>query len=555
MAKEDQGFEIPEGVDPELVPYLLAAQESAEDEDEGGQADPDAPDATVSADSTEEDEGEDEELAILRDIVRDTLLAGADPELIDAVLAGELGEEEDADDLREAELDEAEAKALRAAAARTVYESLLKRAPEHDFDPSLDRVRDVLSILGDPQDAYPSVHVGGTNGKSSTTRMIASLFSTFGLRTGSFTSPHLLSVNERVAVNGVPLTDAEFVAAWEDVAPYIAMVDAASAEKGEPQISYFEALTIMAMAWFADAPADVAVFEVGMGGRWDSTNVLDPGVAVITPIAMDHERWLGSSLSEVAFEKAGIIKDRSIVVVCHQDEEVMEVIERKALETDSVLWVEGTHWEVLSRTPGVGGQIIDVRTPTGVYEELFVPLHGEHQAHNAAAALVATEAMMGGKPLPTEVVEEGFLAVRSPGRLEVVRRSPTIVVDAAHNPAGVAALKDALEESFRFNVTIGLFSAMGDKAIEQMLVEIESSLDELVIVEMGSERGADIETLKEIAEDVFGEDRVHVTHDVTSGIDEATRLADAPTDPTLTRGIVAFGSIQFIGEVTGLLRL
>lgn len=547
MANQDGEVQIPEGVDPELVPYLLAAAEEPEDE------------AVVDVNEAEElEEDEDQDLAALRGIVRDTLLAGADPDLIEAVLGGELGEDEDEefpDGSREAQLDAAVAQADLADAARSIYQGLLQRAPEHDFDPTLDRVREVLSILGDPQNAYPSVHVGGTNGKTSTTRMVSALLAAFDLRTGSFTSPHLLSVNERISVNGEPLTDAEFVAAWEDVAPYVAMVDADSATKEQPQISYFEALTIMAMAWFADAPVDVGVFEVGMGGRWDSTNVLDAGVCVITPIAVDHERWLGSTLSEIAFEKAGIIKDRSIVVVSHQDEEAMEVIERKGLETDSVLWVEGVHWEVLSRTPGVGGQMVDVRTPAGVYEELFIPLHGPHQAHNAAAALVAAEAMMGGKALPGEVVEEGFLSVRCPGRLEVVRTSPTVVVDAAHNPAGVASLRDALEESFGFNVTIGLFSAMEDKAVEQMLVEIEPSLNELVVVPMETGRGIDIEDLKEIAVDVFGEDRVHVAVNVSDGIDEAARLADAPTDATLTRGIVAFGSIQFIGDVTALLKV
>jgi dihydrofolate synthase/folylpolyglutamate synthase len=282
--------------------------------------------------------------------------------------------------------------------------------------------------------------------------------------------------------------------------------------------------------------------------------VIDAGVVIISPISLDHQNWLGNTLTEIAFEKAQIIKDRSIVVVCHQEEVVLEVIERRALETDSVLWLEGRDWEVLSRTPGVGGQIVDVRTPTGVYEQLFVPLHGLHQAHNAAAALVATEAMMGGKVLPAEVVEEGFLTARSPGRLEVVRTSPTVVVDAAHNPAGVASLRDALDESFRFNVTIGLFSAMADKAIEEMLVEIEPDLSEIVLVPMGGDRAADLEDLKVIAEDVFGADRVHVAENVADGIDRATALADTPQDPTLTRGIVAFGSIQLVGEVTALLR-
>lgn len=550
MADETQ-FEIPEGVDPELVPFLLAAQE--EDEEEPGE---DGGEAHSHADAGELAEAD---LERLRQIVRDTLLAGADPDLVESVLAGELPDDEEEDEgdagtLREQRLDTAVSEAAAAEAARAIYAGLVARAPEHDFDPSLDRVKKVLDILGDPQDAYPSVHVGGTNGKTTTTRMISSLLSAFGLRTGSYTSPHLRNVNERIAVNGEPLSNAELVAAWEDVAPYVAMVDGVSASEGQPQISYFEALTIMAFAWFADAPVDVAAIEVGLGGRWDATNVVDAGVCVITPISLDHQEWLGNSLQEIAFEKAAIIKDKSIVVVSAQPEEVSEVIERRALETDSVYWAEGRDWELLSRSPGVGGQIIDVRTPAGVYEQLFIPLHGEHMAHNAAAALVAAEAMMGGKALPPEVVEEGFLAVRSPGRLEVVRTSPTIVVDAAHNPAGVASLKAALEEAFRFNVTIGLFSAMADKAIEQMLVEIEPVLNELVIVPMPGDRAATVEELQTIAEDVFGADRVHVEHSLPDAVDTAVRLADAPEDPTLTRGIVAFGSIRFAGDVEALLQ-
>ncbi len=542
MATDDQEFELPEGIDPEMVPFFLAAEEEEEE------------DATLEAEESLEDDSldEDPDLDVLREVVRSTLLQGADPELIDSVLSGELGEDEDGEPLGDIDAEAEEAAAVTA--AHDIYRSLLARNPEHDFEPTLTRVEAVMDILGDPQETYPSIHVGGTNGKTSTTKMAAALLHAFGIRVGAFTSPHLKNVRERIAINGEPLTAAEFVAAWEDVAPYIGMVDAKSAEEGGPRISYFESLAIMALAAFADAPVDAAVIEVGMGGRWDATNVIDAGVVVINPISLDHMQWLGSSLTEIAFEKAQIIKERSIVVVAQQEEGVMEVIERRALETDSVLWLEGRDWEVLSRTNGVGGQIIDVRTPTGVYEQLFVPLHGEHQAHNAAAALVAAEAMMGGKSLPAEVIEEGFLSVRSPGRLEVVRTSPTVVIDAAHNPAGVASLRRGIEESFAFNVTIGLFSAMADKAIEEMLVEIEPDLNEIVLAPMGGDRAADIEELKDIAEDVFGEDRVHVAENVTEAIDLATQLADAPADPTLTRGIVAFGSIQFVGEIASLLQ-
>ncbi|WP_099332708.1 bifunctional folylpolyglutamate synthase/dihydrofolate synthase [Actinomyces minihominis] len=536
MATDDQEFELPEGIDPEMVQFFLAAEEEEEE----------------ALPESEETPDEDPDLEVLREVVRSTLLQGADPELIDSVLSGDLEEDEDGTSPGDVDVEAEEAAAVTA--AHDIYRSLLERNPEHDFEPTLTRVEAVMDILGDPQDSYPSIHVGGTNGKTSTTRMAAALLHAFGIRVGAFTSPHLKNVRERIAINGEPLSAAEFVAAWEDVAPYVGMVDAQSAEEGGPRISYFESLAIMALAAFADAPVDAAVIEVGMGGRWDATNVIDAGVVVINPISLDHTRWLGSTLTEIAFEKAQIIKDRSIAVVAQQEEEVLEVIERRALEADAVLWLEGRDWELLSRTSGVGGQIIDVRTPTGVYEQLFVPLHGEHQAHNAAAALVAAEAMMGGKSLPAEVIEEGFLSVRSPGRLEVVRTSPTVVIDAAHNPAGVASLRRGIEESFAFNVTIGLFSAMADKAIEEMLVEIEPDLNEIVLAPMGGDRAAEIEELKEIAEDVFGEDRVHVAENVTEAIDLATQLADAPVDPTLTRGIVAFGSIQFVGEIASLLQ-
>lgn len=546
MAGESEEFNLPAGVDPDLAQYLQAAQEDPEEDAEAG-----VTEGAVSA-----EDHADPDLEQLREIVRSTLLDGADPDLVEAILAGTTEDDDepegppDPDDTVDREAEEAAA----VTAAHAIYLSLLERNPEHDFDPSLERVREVLNILGDPQDAYPSVHVGGTNGKTSTTRMVGALLQAFGLRVGTYTSPHLREVRERIAINARPLTPAQFVAAWEDVQTYIGMVDAASAGAGLPRISYFEALTIMAMACFADAPVDAAAFEVGMGGRWDATNVLDSGVQVITPISLDHQAWLGETLTEIAFEKAQIIKDKSVVVVCAQEDSVLEVLERRALETDSVFWVEGRDWEVLSRSPGVGGQIVDVRTPAGVYEQLFVPLHGEHQAHNAAAALVAAEAMMGGKALSPQIVEDGFLSVRSPGRLEVVRTSPTVVVDGAHNPAGVSALREALPEAFNFDVTIGLFSAMADKNVELMLAEIEPDLSEIVVVPLGGERAAELAALKEVASEVFGADRVHTASSVPEGIDAAAALADAPTDPTLTRGIIAFGSIQLAGEVSALLQ-
>ena len=275
---------------------------------------------------------------------------------------------------------------------------------------------------------------------------------------------------------------------------------------------------------------------------------------MITPISLDHQRWLGDTIEDIAAEKAAIIKDKSMVVVAKQPAEALAVIEAKCTETDSVMRLEGVDWEILDRTPGVGGQMITVRTQAAVYEDMFIPLHGAHQAQNAAAALVAVEAMMGGKALAPEVVEAGFLVARSPGRLEVVRRSPTILVDAAHNPSGVEAMRLGLLEAFPTSYLVGVFSAMGDKNIEAMLVEAEQVLEQIVLVPLPGDRAADIADLQELAEDVFGEDRVHVEEDLAEAIDRAVALTDAPTDPSLQRAVVAFGSIMLVGAVSGLLR-
>ncbi len=523
------------GIDPELIPYLLAAEE---DDDE-------------SVEEVEElQETEDDDLEALRAIVRDTLLAGADPELIASIMGDEGAEEipEDPEAEHKALLDEAEAEAELG----VVYSELATRTNEHQFDPSLERVQEVLYILGDPQDAYPIIHVAGTNGKTSTTRLASALLSGFGLRSGTFTSPHLQSVRERIQINGEPLSAKEFLAAWRDVEPYIQLVDQKAAEAGGPQVSYFEALTITALAAFADIPVDVAVIETGLGGRWDATNVAPSGVQVITPISLEHQNYLGDSLEEIAGEKAQIIKDGGIAVVAAQEPAALAVIEARCAEVDALMRLEGRDWAVESRQSGVGGQLISVRTPAALYEDLFVPLHGAHQAQNAAAALVAVEAMMGGKALQAEVVEQGFMQARSPGRLEIVRRSPTVIVDAAHNPAGVEAMRQGLIEAFQLDYLVGVFSAMADKQIETMLVEIEPVMERIVITSMPSPRAADVDQLMEIAVDVFGEDRVSREDNLVDALDEATRLMDEPSDPSLQRAVVVFGSIMLDGAARAL---
>lgn len=581
--------EEPRGIDPDLIPYLLAAQsgdddagdtdDASDDDGLGDQGAGSVGPGSGGLDASEDSDGD--ELERLRKIVKETLLAGADPELIASVLGDSIDGDDTDDSLdgagvrsdlgdwatdasdesalttearqaaeREALLDEAEAEA----ALNVLYRDLVKRTPEHDFDPTIQRVQDVLYIVGDPQDSYPIIHVAGTNGKTSTTRLAAALLQGFGLRAGTFTSPHLMDVRERIQVNGQPLTAREFLRAWADVDPYIQLVDQKAEEAGTPRISYFEALTITALAAFADIPVDVAVIEVGLGGRFDATNVVHAGVQVITPIAIDHTRYLGDTIEQIAAEKAQIIEPNSITVVTEQDPAALAVIEARCAEVDSLMRLQGRDWHVTSRQPGVGGQLISVQTPSALYEDLFIPLHGEHQAQNAAAALVAVEAMTGGRALPAEVVEGGFLQARSPGRLEIVRTSPTVIVDAAHNPAGVLAMRAGLAEAFQLDYLVGVFSAMADKSIEAMLVEIEPAMDQIVLTALSGDRAADIELLKEIATDVFGEDRVHVQENLADAVDLAVKLMDQPTDPSLQRAVVAFGSIMLAGDVTALFR-
>jgi len=440
-------------------------------------------------------------------------------------------------------------------AEHEIYTHILSRNPEHDFEPSLDRVRAAMELLGDPQHAYKVVHLTGTNGKTSTARMVESLVREHGLRTGLFTSPHLTSVRERIQIDGAPIEQAEFVRLWQEVAPIIHMVDARSAEQNGPRLSFFEVLTVLAYAAFADAPIDVAVVEVGMGGVWDATNVADGAVSVITPISMDHQQWLGDDLASIAREKVGIIKDGATVVISEQSESVMPIIIEAAAQREArALW-EGDDMEVVDRQPGVGGQLVTLRTPAARYEELFVPLYGDYQAHNALLAVTAVEALLAeGGPLASldgEMLEAGFAAVTSPGRLEAVRTSPMILVDAAHNPAGIEALVGAVEESFAFEALVGVVGILGDKDAEGILAGLEPLLDSVVLTASNSPRAIPVEELQGIAVTIFGEERVHTSQSLPDALDQAVQLAEAVHD--MGAGVLVVGSITVIAEARVLL--
>jgi dihydrofolate synthase/folylpolyglutamate synthase len=432
---------------------------------------------------------------------------------------------------------------------------LQARWPEHKISPTLDRVRRLVELLGDPQKAYPVIHLTGTNGKTSTARMVDSLLQEAGLRTGRFTSPHLETVRERITLNGEPISEERFTEAYAEIEPYLDVVDA----ENEHPLSFFEVLTAMAFAVFADAPVDVAVIEVGLGGTWDSTNVADGTVAVITPVAVDHAHILGADPVTIAQDKAGIIKPGSTAVMSQQSLDVFEVLLRRAGEVGAQVAREGLEFGVTGRSVAVGGQLISIQGLGGQYDDIFLPLHGEYQAHNAATALAAVEALLGatsqneGQRVTQELVEAGFAEVTSPGRMEVVRTSPTIIVDAAHNPHGAEATAATVTEAFAFNPLIGVLGCMKDKDVAGVLEAYEPIMETVICTRNSFERSMPAEELGEIAAEIFGEDRVLVRPKLIDAIDDAIRLAEENAIAMGTGGVLITGSVITAGEARKLL--
>jgi dihydrofolate synthase / folylpolyglutamate synthase len=436
-----------------------------------------------------------------------------------------------------------------AAALARVEAELAKRWPESRIDPTLDRMRALVELLDQPQSRYPVIHVTGTNGKTSTARLIESLLIAFGLRTGRFTSPHVESVTERIVLDGQPLSRERFAAAFDEVAPYLDVVDAQS----DVPLSFFEVLVAMAYSAFADAPVGAAVVEVGLGGEWDATNVADGQVAVVTPIAVDHAAYLGNDAATIAAEKAGIIKPGAVAVLAQQDVEPAEVLIRRAAEVGATVAREGLEFGVLHREVAVGGQHLSLRGLGGDYDEIYLPLFGAHQAQNAACALAAVEAFLGGRDLDHDVVREGFARATSPGRLEVVRTSPTIVLDAAHNPAGAEATAAAIAEGFSFSRLVGVVAVMADKDVIGILDAFEPLLSEIVVTQNSSHRCMPAHELGEIAEEVFGPDRVYVVPSLPDALETAVALAESSGELP-GAGVLVTGSIVTVGDARWLLR-
>jgi dihydrofolate synthase/folylpolyglutamate synthase len=494
---------------------------------------------------------------------------------------------------------------------REAEAEILARRPEHAIEPTLERMAALVSVLGDPQRSYPVIHITGTNGKTSTARMIESLLRARGLRTGLFTSPHLSSIRERIMVDGQPVSAEAFVAAYDELAPYLALVDGRQAS----QLSFFEVLTGLAFAIFADVPVDVAIIEVGLGGTWDATNIADGAVAVVTPISLDHTAYLGGTVEEIATDKAGIIKPGAVAVLAQQPLPAAEALLRRVVTVGASVVREGLEFGVLNRDLAVGGQRLDLRGLRGDYTDIVLPLFGAYQAGNAATALAAVEAFATGSPLPgqasdaeapdngfgdvagpvlggaetgpgeaeddedtpgaqpgqpapsvegsepsggalgQDLVRAAFAQVTSPGRLEVVRRSPVVILDAAHNPAGMEAAMDAVTEAFSFAAVIGVLAVSADKDVPGILDQLEPVISELVVTRNSSDRSMDPDKLAELAASVFGAERVHSARRLDDALEMAVGLADdASGDEGLTRtGVLVTGSVITAGDARVLL--
>jgi dihydrofolate synthase/folylpolyglutamate synthase len=430
-----------------------------------------------------------------------------------------------------------------------IEKELLARWPESRIAPSIERIAALVDILGSPQMTYPTIHVGGTNGKTTTTRMIDALLFAHGLRTGRFTSPHLETYLERIAINGQSIDPKELIFSYNDIAAYLDLMD----EKFEHPISFFEAITAIAFVAFAEHPIDVGVIEVGMGGQWDATNVVQADVSVIMPIGFDHMEYLGNTLHEIASTKAGIIKENGFIVLAQQEPEAAKELIRKAAEVGADVVREGIEFSVTSRAIAVGGQLLTIQGVNETYEEIFLPLHGRHQASNAAAALVAVEAFFGDQPLDIDAVRSGFASVLSPGRCEIVHRDPTIILDAAHNPHGAKALAETLRSEFNFDEIIAVVGVFADKDVAGIFKELEPIVDHVIVTQSSSDRAMASSEVEKIASSIFGVDRVFETTDLFQAIDKAISDSIRPLSEE-TVGIIVTGSVVTVGQARAYLR-
>ena len=447
------------------------------------------------------------------------------------------------------------------ASIHEVEREIMRRPPEHNTtNLDLDRMNLMLDVLGHPEESFRVIHVTGTNGKGSTARMAEAICRAYGMRTGLYTSPHLERINERIAIDGQSLSDDDFVDTWDQVKDLVDLVDMKMEQAGKPRMSFFEVLTAMAIWKFADAPVDVAVVEVGMGGAWDATNVLNADAAVIGPVDMDHMQWLGDTVEQIAAEKAGIIKPGCTAVIGPQPHEqaVMPILEEAAERNHARMLRDGYEMEVVSRAPAVGGQLVTLRTPLGEYAEIPVAKFGGHQAHNALAALAAAEAVIPvSGQLNADIVSEALGGVKVPGRIEQVRTSPAIIIDGGHNVNAAEALRAAIEENYDFTQLVGVIAMMGDKQVEEYLGVLEPLLSHVVVTENSwRERVMSAKDLEQVAVRVFGRDRVTCEPDLPDAIQTAVNMVDAEDELGVGygHGVLICGSFVTAGDARTMLK-
>jgi dihydrofolate synthase/folylpolyglutamate synthase len=431
-----------------------------------------------------------------------------------------------------------------------IEQALIKRWPENKIEPTLDRIAALTDILGSPQLSYPTIHIAGTNGKTSTSRMIDALMSELGYRTGRFTSPHLESFLERISIKGQAIDPAEFIKNYNDIALYLDLIDS----KQPHQISYFEALTALAFVAFAEHPVDVGIIEAGLGGEWDATNVVQSQVSVMTPIGLDHMDYLGNTLEDIAQTKAGIFKPESNVVLAAQTPEVAKVLMAQVAKVSAIPFREGIEFSLANRAIAVGGQLIAINGLYGLIEDIFLPLYGAHQANNAAVALAAVEAFAGVQ-LDSDLVRSAFSKVRSPGRCEVIHRDPTVIIDAAHNPHGAKAITNTINSEFDFETVIGVVAVLGDKDAAGILAELSQVVDYLVVSQSSSPRALPANELAKIAAQFFTPEQIEVIPELRGAITYATEKANLANQ--VNEGVSAVlvtGSVVSAGEARAIVR-
>lgn len=431
--------------------------------------------------------------------------------------------------------------------AKAVEAALLTRIPENKLRPRLEPTRRAVELIGDPQKSYRVIHITGTNGKTSTTRFVERILRELGLRTGRFTSPHLVHLNERMSIDGAPVSNEVLVEVWNDIAPILEIVDAELEAAGDTKLTFFEALAVLGFAVFADAPVDVLVLEVGMGGEWDSTNVADGDVAVFTPISLDHVERLGGTIAEIAKTKSGIIKPNAFVLSSEQPSEALEVLRAKAADVADFFETYGDRLQVSNLRSDSAGQTFDLKSLAREYKDLFIPVHGSYQTENIALAVAAVEAFAGGgtNPITDDIIRAALADVASPGRLQVISRDPLTILDAAHNPGGAESLALALKESFGSPKAIGIFAMLGDKDADGFFAALEGCFDEVIVTKSTSPRALGESELATHASAHFGR--------VSTAANLSEALATARTKNP--QAIVVSGSISLVGDALAMIQL